>query len=104
MPSISIHSTWRGTTYRLRLWQPAPGDDGPSLREETHLYTLVGREDVVVFGRTYAKAWVAEGRAADGKLSRRMYVVDGPPALVRWTILNPDGSSTRIDQELAREP
>jgi len=93
-----------GTTYRLRLWQPAPGPDGPALREETHLYTFVAREDVVVFGRTHARAWVAEDRGADGKLLGRMWVVDGPPKLVRWTILNPDGSSTRIDQEVASAP
>jgi hypothetical protein len=93
-----------GTTYRLRLWQPAPGPDGPALREETHLYTFVAREDVVVFGRTYARAWVAEDRAPDGKLLGRMWVVDGPPKLVRWAILNPDGGTTRIDQEVAREP
>ncbi|AHG92437.1 hypothetical protein J421_4902 (plasmid) [Gemmatirosa kalamazoonensis] len=93
-----------GRTYRLRLWQPAPGPDGPTLREETHLYTFAAREDVEVFGRTQARAWVVEDHGADGALLGRMWIVDGAPKLVRWTILNSDGSSVRIDQELAREP
>jgi hypothetical protein len=94
-----------GTTYRLHLWQPGPpGPSGPSLKEETHLYTFTGREDVEVRGTKHARAWVVEDHAPDGKLLGTMWVVDGPPKLVRWTIRRDDGGTMQIDQELVREP
>jgi hypothetical protein len=93
-----------GTTYRLHLWQPAPGPSGPSLREETHLYTFTGREEVEVRGTKHARAWVVQDHAPDGKLLGTMWIVDGPPKLVRWTINRDDGGVVQVDQELAREP
>jgi hypothetical protein len=91
-----------GATYRVKLWQPVPPAPGgaPRVAEETHLYTAARRERVVTLGRTYENAWVVEDRDAGGALRGRMWIVDGPPKLVRWDILAPNGETTRIDQEL----
>ena len=67
--------------YRVHLWQPG----APTT--QVHLYQMRGREDVEVFGKTYKQAWVLEDRNADGsQLLGRMWLIDGPPSLVRWSI------------------
>lgn len=91
-----------GTVYRVHLWRPAPQPGGPPrIVEETHLYTVARREDVAVLGKTYRQAWVIEDRlAGNDALAGTMWIVDGPPNLVRWLIAMPDGSALRVDQAL----
>jgi hypothetical protein len=94
-----------GVAYRVPLWQPTLGPNGPGATVTQHLYVVRGREDVEVFGKTHRKAWVVDDRSADGsKLLGTMWIVDGPPKLVRWTINADDGSTVRIDQELVARP
>jgi hypothetical protein len=92
-----------GTVYRVRLWRPSfvPGSP-PKLLEETHLYTVTGRENLEVLGKSVSRAWVVEDRiAGQAELAGKMWIVDAPPKLVRWMISGPNGTQTRIDQELA---
>jgi hypothetical protein len=92
----------QGTVYRVRLWRPAmqPGA-APHVVEETHLYTIAGREDIEVLGKLHRKAWVIEDRVVGQPgLAGRMWVIDNAPKLVRWVVVGPGGSETRIDQEL----
>jgi hypothetical protein len=93
-----------GAVYRVRLWRPAmaPGQP-PRLAEETHLYTVTKREDIDVLGKPVRGAWVVEDRiVGQPNVVGRMWIIDGAPKLVRWTIYG-NGSDTRIDQELAPE-
>ena len=89
-----------GAVYRVPLWRPAGSPAAMTASIEKHLYVVRGREDVDVLGKTL-KAWVVDDRSDDGsKLLGTMYIVDGPPKLVRWTINAPDGSTMQIDQEV----
>ena len=89
-----------GAVYRVALWRPAGSPTAMTASVEKHLYVVRGREDVEVFGKTH-KAWIVDDRTEDGsKLLGTMYIVDGPPKLVRWTINTPDGSTVQIDQEV----
>lgn len=83
-----------GTVYRVLLWQPGPG--GPV----THLYETLGREDVEVMGVKYRDAWIVADKGADGSELGRMWVVDGPPYLVRWNLAGPGGGRMRLNQRL----
>ena len=96
-----------GAVYRVPLWQPGlqPGAP-PRLVEETHIYTVRGREEVTVLGKTIPRAWVVEDRVAGRATpAGTMWIVDGAPKLVRWDTNGPDGSpTTRIEQELVGTP
>jgi hypothetical protein len=88
-----------GVTYRAPVWQIGT----PS--GVAHRYRTIGREDVSVLGHAYPQAWVVEDRSDDGvKLLGRMWLIDGPPYVVRWDLIGatPDGSTIRVDQELVR--
>jgi len=83
-----------GTTYRVPLWEL------PSASVATHLYTVARREDVTVLGRQWRGAWVVEDHDAETKADRgTLWLVDGPPYVVRWVINLPDGGAVRLDQE-----
>jgi hypothetical protein len=84
-----------GVVYRLPLWGLS------STSVEHHLYQFVRQEDVEVLGRTYPKAWVLEDRSTDGTLLGTMWLVDGPPELVRWIITMPGRPTVELEQEPA---
>ena len=87
-----------GTVYRANIWRRGMSN------VETHLFETTSREDITVLGHAHKQAWVVEDRSADGAtLFGRMWLVGVAPYLVRWTINNPDGSVTQLDQELAKE-
>jgi hypothetical protein len=91
-----------GVVYRVPLWRPRMQPTGISLAEETHLYTIAGHEDVDVIGKSYKQAWVVEDRVAGQSApAGRMWIIDGPPKLVRWITHGPNGPESRIDQGLA---
>jgi hypothetical protein len=86
-----------GAVYRVPLWGP------PAPTVETHLFSFVRREDVIVLGKTYRNAWVVEDRPADGtRLNGTMWLVDGAPELVRWVINQSNGAVIQLDQEPAK--
>lgn len=87
-----------GVVYRLPMWSTSPTPF------EYRLYQFVRQEDVEVLGRSYPKAWVLEDRSADGMLMSTMWLVDGPPELVRWVINAPGGRTVELEQEPADPP
>lgn len=76
-----------GVVYRVRLWFPgAPSD-------ETHLYETRERKGDV---------WIVEDRrAGTDKVASRLWLIDRPPYMLRWTFYNaPDsGSVVHASQE-----
>lgn len=85
-----------GVVYRVPLWMPG----SPTVAD--HLYQFVRRESITVLGKTYPNAWVMEDRSADGAtLHGTMWLVDGPPELVRWVINQPNGV-INLDQAAAQ--
>lgn len=84
-----------GVVYRVPLWTPGPKPF------EYRLYQFVRQEDVEVRGRSYPQAWVLEDRSTDGTLMSTMWLVDGPPELVRWVLNRPGGPMVKLEQEPA---
>lgn len=84
-----------GVVYRVPLWTLSPTPF------ERHLYQFVRQEDVEVRGKSYPKAWVMEDRSADGTLMSTMWLVDGPPEIVRWILNQPGGLTLKLEQEPA---
>jgi len=88
-----------GAVYRVPLWGP------PAMTVETHLYSIVRRENVTVLGRTYPNAWMVEDRSVDGSsLFGTLWLVDGTPQLVRWIINQPNGATMVLEQEPVASP
>ncbi len=85
-----------GVVYRVPTIRPA---NPPTL--ETRLFQFVRREDVEVLGTTHKQAWLLRDLGMDGTVRGTMWLIDGPPSLVRWVINRPDGSTMTLDQQVA---
>lgn len=71
-----------GVVYRLRLWFPGASSD------ETHLYETRGHDHDV---------WMVEDRqASTGKVASRLWLVDRPPYMLRWTFYDAPASGNEI--------
>lgn len=85
----------KGVVYRLPLWSLS----GAAV--EYHLFQFVRQEDVEVLGKSYPSAWVMEDHNPDGTLAGTMWLVNGPPRLVRWILNRPGGVTVNLEQEPA---